>query len=166
MEKIIFLDIDGVLATNIEFNRVRRKFWDKYDKAETLHIPYPFNPRCVEIFNEILEETGASIVLSSDWRLHWNLDELRQIFEFNNVIKSPFDTTKELDSNMYITLEEERSAQIENYVKTHQIENYVIIDDLDMKRNLMDDEKFIKTTSREGLKQTNIKTKILKILNK
>ena len=166
MGKIIFLDIDGVLATNAEFYRVRRKFWDKYDTANNLRIPYPFNDKCVEIFNEILEKTGAEIVLSSDWRLHWNLDELRQIFEFNKVNKYPLDITEELDSNLYITLEEERSAQIEKYLKTHEIENYVIIDDLNMKPNLMDDSHFVMTRCSEGLKQSNAKEKIIKILNK
>jgi len=166
MDNIIFLDIDGVLATNKEFYRVRHKFWDKYDEAKTLRIPYPFSPGCVEILNDILVETDASIVLSSDWRIHWELDELRQIFEFNKVYKHPFDTTKEIINNLYVTLEEERTVQIENYIKTHQIENYVIIDDLYLDENLEDETKFVKTISREGLKQNSIKEKILKILIK
>jgi len=92
--KIIFLDIDGVLATHLQFMMNRTKFRKKYPEANTLRIPYPFDEGCVKIFNEIIEETGADIVLTSDWKLHWDLDEIDKIFKYNQVVKSPFTFTE------------------------------------------------------------------------
>jgi len=60
----IFLDIDGVLSTIKEYDKPRKKFWSKYDIANNLKIPYPFNEGCVKIFNEILTEFECKIIIS------------------------------------------------------------------------------------------------------
>jgi hypothetical protein len=160
-KKTIFLDIDGVLSTEKEFNRSRRKFHKKYDEAEKLHIPYPFNDGCVNIFNFILEETDSQIVLSSDWRLHWNLDELDLIFKFNKVNRSPVSITGIHPISLgNLTLN--RINEIELFKKLHNINHYVIIDDLPM--DIYNTDRFVKTIDLEGLKQIGIKEKILKFL--
>lgn len=67
MQKVIFLDIDGVLC-NLEQ-------WKT-------HLPdneHPFDPICVERLNRIIEKTGAEIVISSSWRRN-NIDWIRKIF--------------------------------------------------------------------------------------
>jgi hypothetical protein len=56
--KVIFLDIDGVLATNKEYMVNRTKFQTKHAEAKELRIPYPYNPQCVKIFNEIIENNN------------------------------------------------------------------------------------------------------------
>jgi hypothetical protein len=112
--KVIFLDIDGVLATNKEFATNRTKFREKYLWAKELRVPYGWNKGCVEVFNEILDATNSEIVISSDWRFHWDLDELDKIFKVNGVKKSPI---------------------------------------------------FGRTKDSEGLKQTGLKDKIIKLLN-
>lgn len=160
--KVIFLDIDGVLATNKEYGTNRTKFQTKNSEAKELNIPYPFNSGCVEIFNEILKETDAKIILSSDWRLHWSLDELDKIFKFNGVIKSPEATTSFNKWKMSSSLELDRIMQIKNYAHFGEITDWVAIDDL----NLSDlGDRFVKTKDSEGLKQTGIKNKILKVLS-
>lgn len=161
-KKTIFLDIDGVLATHIEFMKPRRKFHEKYDNAKQLRIPYPFNPGCVKIFNSILEETDAQIVLSSDWRHHWDLEELDKIFQFNNVIKSPIAVTGNHPVS-FGNLEKNRINEIEKFKQSNDVGSYVIIDDLHMDIYLND--RFVKTIDSEGLKQLGIKKKILKFLN-
>lgn len=161
VKKVIFLDIDGVLATNSEFMMNRTKFQTKHPEAKELHIPYPFNKKCVEIFNEILEETDATIVLSSDWRHHWDLEELNKIFKFNGVIKSPESVTGFSKRKMSSSLEDDRTWQIKNFVESKNLKIWVSIDDLnlsDLKPN------FVQTKDTEGLKQLGIKGKILKLL--
>lgn len=59
---IIFLDIDGVLATR---------------KTKYLY----FQKECVDELKRVLEETDARIVLSSAWRCHWKMEDLKAIFE-------------------------------------------------------------------------------------
>jgi histidinol phosphatase-like enzyme len=92
--KVIFLDIDGVLALDKQFFQNRNKFHFKNPIAKELNIPYPWDKSAVKVFNKILEATDATIVLSSDWRIHWNLEDIGKIFEFNGVMKKPEFYTK------------------------------------------------------------------------
>lgn len=161
---VIFLDIDGVLATHRQFMGNRNKFNQKNPWAKELHVPYGFDKGCVKVFNEILEETNAKIILSSDWRLHWNMEELDIIFKNNGVIKSPEGATGFSKRKFSSDLEDDRSWQIKNYVEAHLSpdDKWVALDDLNLSSL---GENFILTKDTEGLKQTGLKIKILKILN-
>jgi hypothetical protein len=112
--------------------------------------------------NEILKLTDADIVLTSDWRIHYSLQTLDNIFKFNKVIKSPIDITDVFPSS-FQDMEKNRAHEIDIYIQKHNIELYVIIDDLDLSP-YVPKNKFIMTIEREGIKQSNIKEKILKIL--
>ena len=167
MKKIIFLDIDGVLATNKEFMTNRTKFRKKYPEMDELKVPYAWNKDAVKVFNEILDVTGAEIVLSSDWKLHWELDDLKKIFEWNGVKKHPIAVTNnEYTSISNLTMN--RAAEIEDYVRDNDIKNYVVIDDLNVGKYMGltgDDDKFFMTISAEGIKKTGLKERIIKKLN-
>jgi len=166
--KTIFLDIDGVIATDRQFMGNRNKFNQKNPWSKELRVPYGFDKGCVAILNEILEETSSVIVMSSDWRTHWNLTELNEIFSHNGIIRGPKFVT-DVDPVSFGNLEKNRAWEIEKFIKEHDITNYVVIDDLDVGKYMSesgDDNKFVKTVSSEGLKQTGIKNKILSILNK
>ena len=164
--KTIFLDIDGVLATHKQYMMNRKKFQDKNPIAKELNISYPFDPKCVKIFNEILDETGADIVLSSDWKELFNLKDLDTIFKFNGVNKSPIDVTiSELASFGNQTMN--RAFQIGEYVTRNNVTNYVVIDDLNVGKYMVitnEENKFVLTNDFEGLKQLSIKNKIINIL--
>lgn len=165
--KVIFLDIDGVLATNKQYMMNRKKFWDKNSIAKDTRIPYPFDPKCVKIFNEILDTTGADIVLSSDWKLHFSLVELETIFMFNGVNKSPIDITTN-DVVSFNNLVRNRAFQIGEFIQTHKITNYVVLDDLNISNYMTitnDQDKFVLTDDFEGIKKVGLKDKIIKILN-
>lgn len=162
MKPILFLDIDGVLSTFNEYYRNRKKFWDKYEFANEVRLPYEFNPGCVKVLNEILSKTDADIVLTSDWRIHYSLQTLDNIFKFNKIVKSPIDVTEVVPTSMSY-LEKNRGHEIDIYIKNHSIDRYVIIDDLDLS-DFVDKDRFVRTIEREGLKQSNIKQKILNIL--
>jgi len=64
MKNVLFLDIDGVLATE--------SHWDE-DSPIVLStgklVPYGWNQECCDILSEIVEQFDLDIVLSSDWRL-------------------------------------------------------------------------------------------------
>jgi hypothetical protein len=164
---IIFLDIDGVLATNKQYMMNRKKFQDKNDIAKELRIRYPFDPKCVKVFNEILDITGADIVLSSDWRVHFSLEDLDKIFKFNGVNKSPIDiTTSEIASFGNLTMN--RAFQIGEYATRNNITNYVVIDDLNVGKYMSitnEEDKFFLTENFEGIKKVGLKDKIIKKLN-
>ncbi len=71
MDKIIFLDVDGVLAgydwfASPQYNEKLTLGWSPNEPryyAET-HV----DPKCLGALKRILRETGAEIVLSSTWR--------------------------------------------------------------------------------------------------
>ena len=61
--KIIFLDIDGVLNSR-EYDRKRN--WNEQTDIDETRLP---------LVKEIIDKTGAKIVLISTWRNHWDRDE-------------------------------------------------------------------------------------------
>lgn len=62
--KIIFLDCDGVI-NSVQWEAVRK------DMPPASVIDDAIDPRCLERIVSICTETGAKIVLSSDWRINW-----------------------------------------------------------------------------------------------
>ena len=98
--KVLFLDIDGVLqpTTNQyrfdhdmdalkeqlakEYNEPAYLELDKYDVAA---VYYDWDKNAVEELRILLEETGAEIVLSSDWRGSKNLEQMRLLFRIHDL---------------------------------------------------------------------------------
>ncbi len=161
----IFLDIDGVLATHKEFMLNRTKFRSSDKRAAELGIPYPYNPDCVKIFNEILESTETQIVLSSDWKHHFSLHDMNEIFKHNGIIQSIVAFTDD-DMVMFNNITLNRAHQIEKYIKDKQIENWIALDDLWLHKYMDNsDGRFFLTKDMEGLKQSGLKDKIIKKLN-
>jgi hypothetical protein len=74
--KVIFLDHDGVICLSDNWgNRFKKqKSWGgRKLSMSTLSMPVEyrfdnFDEKAVKVLNEILEETGAEIVVSSDWK--------------------------------------------------------------------------------------------------
>lgn len=60
--KVIFLDIDGVLNSRA-YDRKRN--WNEKTDIDETRLPFT---------KEIVDATGAKIVLSSTWRQHWDKD--------------------------------------------------------------------------------------------
>lgn len=113
--KIIFLDIDGVLAP------IPRPF--KQDQ---------FKASCVNCFESIFESVpDAKIVISSTWRIGSNLKKLRKLLEksglscADRIIGKTVDYT-ETGEFLYLTRGQEISTWLMDQT---DIESYVIVDD-------------------------------------
>jgi hypothetical protein len=180
--KVIFLDHDGVICLSTE--------WGGRGKKKSKHLKeFPgtedtlpawvkmdnFNDKAVKILNSILLETGAEIVVSSDWKLYCTLDELKEMFTKYGIIKQPIDTTPNItlkyDKQYYTKKElaEYRVMEIKNWMKEHpEVTQWVAIDDLNMSPEMNGGiglENFILTPrSNEGIKQSGTKEKVLKFL--
>ena len=155
----IFLDIDGVLALLMQFYSNPKKWNPKMNQ-------YSFDPKAVKVFNAICEAVDPVIILSSDWKTHYTLEQMNGHFEWNGLTHSITAFTpsswgvifKSLDQ-----LEECRAYEILEYVKEHEIENWVAIDDLDLKEWIPNN--FVQTPrSNEVIKQSAKKDKIIIIL--
>lgn len=153
IEKVIFLDIDGPLATDECYLKTEMKFGKRL---------YKWNTKCVEILNQFLQETNAEIILSSDWRRHFNDEQLDEIFKWNNVIKSPIGKTDEI-KRMSDSLEGERINQIDRFLKNNIIKNWVCVDDLDLNSDIV--RNFVHVETEFGLSADGIKEKLILLLN-
>jgi hypothetical protein len=160
---LFMLDIDGVIATSQCWGRGNDNKWDAY----------MFDPKCVALLNFLLKETGAEIILSSDWKNHYTLFEMNEIFAHNGVIKGPIGFTPNLKSYKGDNLEGGRADEINEWLKHHAWKGdvkWVAIDDLDLSEkcdefgNVISGVKNFVHCPRhlEGIKQCGIKEKILK----
>jgi len=158
----IFLDIDGVLATSHQFSTNRKKWHPTYDC-------YRFDEKCVKVFNSIIEEVNSIIILSSDWKHHYSIEQMNEIFEWNSVNAVVTDITPKLWGVKFTSpsqLHDCRADEILKYVHEHEIQNWIAIDDLDLSP-WISPEHFVRTPKvSEGIKQSGIKDKILNIINK
>lgn len=160
--KTVFLDIDGVIAVG----RIVRKE-TKWGKI------YRFDRKAVKLFNEFLVATGAEIVLSSDWGKTHSLQDMREIFEWNGIIKGPISFT--VNSPLYEEAETKewqaggRAWEIKEYVDRHRLTNWLALDDLPLHDSGFGDffEGHFVYCGRqnEGVKQTSLQEKAIKILN-
>jgi hypothetical protein len=188
--KTIFLDNDGVICLSNNWGG-RSKKWAKYRSKNPETSRYiddapvevrfdDFDKKAIKALNEILEETGAEIVVSSDWRCHATLEELGEYFLSQGILKKPIGVTKLLGQcdqpENYPWLrkwdvEQSRSLEILQYLRDNpEITQWVAVDDLDMGKNGEEWkdwglDNFVLTPSRtEGIKQSGIKEKIIKFL--
>ena len=185
--KVIFLDHDGVICLSNNWgNRFKKqKDWGgRKLSMTTLEMPVEyrfdnFDEKAVNVLNEILEETGAEIVVSSDWKRWATVEEMGEYYESKGIIKKPIAFTDSISYDDYedfpwhrkCELEQTRSLEIAQYLGLNTvITHWVAIDDLDMSLKSERDKEwglknFVLTPiDNEGIKQTGIKDKILNFL--
>jgi hypothetical protein len=195
--KVIFLDNDGVicLASNWGSRYKKRDKWGGMKlsmKGREIPLEYRFDnfdKKAIKILNEILEETGAEIVVSSDWRFHATLEELGEYYTSQGIIKKPIAVTdmfKDIFPREWSMLrfradiELERSMEIGHWLENHsEVTHWVAIDDLNMSVDFLGENfiasngsgdkpgltNFVHTPRNyEGIKQCGIKEKIIKHL--
>lgn len=147
----IILDIDGVIATPWSLEQPRKEWFVLNEKPTR-----PFFPPAVENLNYTLKETGADIVLSSNWRLNFSLEEMQVVFRENSVIKAPIAMTGHMYDDfanvkahsLKDLLKSERDIEIRDYVEENNLKNFIIIDDRPL---IVFKNRFIRTDSQIGL---------------
>ena len=187
--KVIFLDNDGVIClANNWGSRVKKRKKDKIslvmndpDVEAKYRFDY-FDKKAVKVLNQVLEETGAEIVVSSDWRLYATLEELGDYYLSEGIIKKPIAFTKryigcdkpdEFEWVRRTMYEQQRCIEVRQYLIDHpEITHWVCIDDLELgeKDTYGREQKwglsnFVHTPrENEGIKQSGVKEKLLKYL--
>ena len=190
--KCIFLDHDCVICLSNNWGG-RTKKWAKYrsenpnsssnKKDAPVSVRFDdFDKKSIQILNSILEETGAEIVVSSDWKRWANVEEMGEYYESQGIIKKPIALTPNLGECTWYTndvwawnskwdLEMSRVIEIKQYLQDHpEITHWVAVDDLNMGKTGESWKdwglnNFVLTPrSNEGIKQSGVKDKILKFL--
>jgi hypothetical protein len=193
---ILFLDNDGVICLSSNWGSRYKKQKKLGNQPEFNHngelpVEYRFDnfdKKAVKILNQILEETDVEIVVSSDWRVHANLEELGEYYTSQGIIKKPIGITPmyskgevevpiDFDWSRTWNDEQIRCLEIQKYITDHpEITQWVAVDDLNMGKtgiyysmefeHQWGLENFVYTPlSTEGIKQSGIKQKILSYLN-
>ncbi len=136
--KILFLDIDGVL-NSLRYDRERTPEQGNIDESR------------LPLLKEIVEESGAQIVLSSSWREHWAPEEghcdavgleLNRLFQKYGLQIS--DKTPQISPR-------QRAAEIQDWLTAHanQVDAFAILDDTFAGWGDLQDH-LVKTDSRIG----------------
>lgn len=167
MKKYLFLDIDGVIATN---ESVVHGLWGLVDSKQ-------------QLLGKILEETGADIVLSSSWR-HVTLEKTKEYmsekgFLFTDkIVGITLRLYHYIDRDSKIHLSIPRGLEIDQWIDTHVHSdngknwerkvlgvdfNYCILDD-DSDMLLEQKDYFVNTDCFEGLTEVKAR-RVIEILN-
>jgi hypothetical protein len=104
--RVIFLDIDGVLAP------IRQ--WDRYGDLD---------PACIQVLNEIVVRAGAYVVVSSTWRHGRTVAALQEMLEAEGFTGCVLDKTPTGAPGA------DRGDEIAAWLAEHAVGGYVIIDD-------------------------------------
>ena len=172
MKKVIFLDIDGVL-----------------NSSRTLYEDISLEDYLISNLKELVDKTGAKIILSSSWRLSTeavatlmdrldkfglaisgmtcdgvDLDWLEK-YEFD-ATKKYLDTKFDWDENRQIKITHDRGAEIFKWLHDHDDCAYVILDDeIEDIKPYFSESVIVKTSYKTGLTKEDVK-KAIQILNK
>lgn len=157
--KVLFLDIDGVLVTLRSFQQFKRSG----SAAQA-------DPDCVKELNRVVRETGATIVLSSTWRIFGKptLDEKFKEWGIEAPIRdfTP-DLVRRNDARAEqgrILIAATRGAEIASWLRCNgNPEQFAIVDD----DADMDDLKpqLVRTNFNEGLTREKADELIQKLSN-
>ena len=115
MDKVIFLDVDGVL--NFSGSKARFQGFIGIDNKK------------VKLLAKLVNATGAIIVLSSSWKHHWDKNP-EYCDKFGTYLNK-----KLLQENLTIfdkTYDRKkwcRGEGIKKYIEEHNIKNFVVLDD-------------------------------------
>ena len=141
--KIIFLDVDGVL------NSARDGF--SIDLETDIHL---------KLLKQLVKETNANIVLSSSWKIGFGCS-----FSLSNTLISRL---KEHGlSILDITPEREdgnRILEIKEWISKNPVKNILILDDEEFDIRNIFPNNFVKINNEIGLQEKDVK-KGIKILN-
>ena len=117
---IVFLDIDGVLNYTLWYI-------DERNPGNLYGQEGDLDPLCIARINKLCEETGAEIVLSSDWRIdNYAFTRLENAGLHKILDKTPITIFRTYGFTHHFT----RGEEIQLWLESHpEISNYVIIDD-------------------------------------
>lgn len=164
--KVIFLDVDGVLNTEETFERNYQEYLKTGIRKE------PIDEFRVKYLKDIIDNTGAEIVLSSSWRLHCEFDERRIVSEQSHM-KYLLQLLAKYGMTLYdITGYDKngnRGNEIIEWLNQNDVESFVVLDDSISDLGEFVDKELIRTSfykgENSGLCQHHIEVAINKLNN-
>lgn len=153
MDKIIFLDFDGVMDTAY-YNH----YLVKNGLNETDEYGCFFDSNCIKNLYNIIERTGASIVISSSWKNFFTIEQIRQMWQDRELPGDVIDVTPTVGKRRGDDID----AWLEKYGKPCQ---YVVFDDVSSSNfNSHQLDYFIEINPYKGLDEKDAE-RAISILN-
>ena len=157
--KVLFLDIDGVLNSEVFYTK--KSQWERYKRAEDSGYTRDerralanIDKRAVSLLNYIVENTDAEIVISSTWRSDFNLPYIMRFVG----LKRPYYGITPYDKSRH------RGTEIQTWLDDYgnNVKYVILDDDSDMLERQL--PYFIKVDPYYGLTK-EIADKVIEILN-
>ena len=168
MNKIIFLDIDGVLNSNKslivnhEFDKLLGRVYDGSINDLEMYKMNEIDMNKLFMLRDICNLTGAKIVISSGWRRLWNYPLIEE--KLVSLGLPIVDVTPHID--IYRRGEEIRTYLWKQLLQDNEVDNFVILDD-DIFLDFDELENYLIKTSfyDDGLTE-EIATEVVKVLRR
>jgi hypothetical protein len=129
--KVLFLDHYGVLSLSKQPVTRTELSMISIDELTDATLFDDFDKDAVNILNDIIDLTGAEIVISSDWKRHATLDGMCEFYQKQGIKKMPLAYTDWLPGAP--TYHEQRATEISTWLSQHpEITHWAAVDDLYM----------------------------------
>lgn len=149
--KVIFLDIDGVLnpLTNIYYKKKNNQPTSSY------FIKFPGDK--IYRLKRICDCTKASVVISSSWRIGFNVNTMEPSKSYKNICNQLIPYGINIIGWTPLHQDRNRGREIAQWLDTHNdISNYIIIDDEVSDILPLHRGRIVKTTSMLGLQDIHV----------
>lgn len=137
MQPCIFLDIDGVINPSHSKNTyqldyclpttlAKKKNKPNIAKLNTYLVNQVwscFSLESIDYLKKLIQEFDARIIITSSWRIVYSLSDLKDMFDIFDLGAYVVDMTKTITP---------RTQAIQEYINTHHVYSYIILDDFDM----------------------------------
>jgi len=131
--KVLFLDHYGVLCLSTKpVTRTEFSMPTEDEFADTgITFFSDFDPKAVAALNDIIQRTGAEIVVSSDWKRETTLSGMCEFYQRQGIEKMPMAYTDWLPGAA--TYHQQRSSEINAWLDQHpETTHWCAVDDLYM----------------------------------
>ena len=131
--KVLFLDHYGVLCLSPKpVTRTELSLPTEDEFADTgITFFSDFDPAAVAVLNDIIQRTGAEIVISSDWKRETTLSGMCEFYQKQGIEKMPLDYTAWLPGAD--TYHEQRAGEINAWLDQNpETTHWCAVDDLYM----------------------------------
>ncbi len=119
--KLIFLDVDGVIATPLSFSLSR--FLRKKDTDQV------FDPLSLFWLRRLCRRTGALVILSSTWRDALTMDDPWADALYENLRRTLQNNGTPIADTTPLLMTGDRSLEIGAYLDAHPAEAFAVLDD-------------------------------------
>jgi len=123
MNKVIFLDIDGVLNSHEYYDRLKAMGFDLFGMSVFTRSLYEFDCKAVQLMSDFADEVGASVVISSSWRINNSVEQIADWFK-----KCGWGDAPIIGATPYIP-NVKRGTEINTWISQNNVDQYVIFDD-------------------------------------